>query len=92
MFKNYIDCLINDKIIQKSQRVLKRDYHNMYTEEVNKIALRSNDDKRWQTFDRTETYPYGANPYIVCESETLKVHEAKEKLRICKSKSENWKC
>ena len=87
MFKNYIDCLINDKIIQKSQRVLNRDYHNMHTEEVNKIALRSNDDKRWQTFDRIETYPYGANPYKVCESETLKVHEANAKLRICKSKS-----
>ena len=31
----------------------------MYTEEVNKIALSSNDNKRLQTFDRIETYPYG---------------------------------
>ena len=30
----------------------------MYTEEVNKIALSSNDDKRLQTFDRITTYPY----------------------------------
>ena len=30
----------------------------MYTEEVNKIALNSNDDKRLQTFDRVTTYPY----------------------------------
>ena len=28
-------------------------------EEVNKIALSSNDDKRIQTFDRITTYPYG---------------------------------
>ena len=30
----------------------------MYTEEVNKIALSSNDDKRLQTSDRITTYPY----------------------------------
>ena len=31
----------------------------MYTEEVNKTALGSNDDKRLQSFDRITTYPYG---------------------------------
>ena len=30
----------------------------MYTEEVSKIALSSNDDKRLQTSDRVTTYPY----------------------------------
>ena len=43
----------------------------MYTEEVNKIALSSNDDKRLQTFDRVTAYPYGANAFKVCESEML---------------------
>ena len=33
----------------------------MYTEEVNKIALSSDDDKRLQTFDRITTYPYGTS-------------------------------
>ena len=41
----------------------------MYTEEVNKIALTSNDDKRIQTFDRVTTYPYGTNVFTVCENE-----------------------
>ena len=45
----------------------------MYTEEVNKIALSSNDDKRLQTFDRITTYPYGTNAFKVCESEMLTV-------------------
>ena len=65
----------------------------MYTEEVNKIALSSNDDKRLQTFDRVTT-SYKANAFTVCESEMLKVFEAKEKLvmvsrkiRICKTKA-----
>ena len=41
----------------------------MYTEEVNKIVLSSNDDKRIQTFDRITTYPYGTNTFKVCENE-----------------------
>ena len=43
----------------------------MYTEEVNKIALSTNDDKRIQTFDRVTTYPYGTNIFKVCENEML---------------------
>ena len=43
----------------------------MYTEEVNEIALSSNDDKRIQTFDRVTTYPYGTNVFKVCENEML---------------------
>ena len=43
----------------------------MYTEEINKIALSSNDDKGLQSFDRITSYPYGANAFKVCESELL---------------------
>ena len=58
-------------IILKSKQRLKSDYHNVYTEQINKIALSSNDDKRLQTFDRIKTYPYGTNAFKVCESEML---------------------
>ena len=51
--------MFKDKIILKSQQRFKSDHYKVYTEEVNKIALSSNDDKRLQTHDRTETYPYG---------------------------------
>ena len=43
----------------------------MYTEEVNKIALSSNDDKRPQTFDRITSYPYGTSTGKVCKTELL---------------------
>ena len=43
----------------------------MYTEEVNKIALNSNDDKRIQICDTVITYPYGTNVFKVCENEML---------------------
>ena len=38
MFENYRDSLFNNKIILKSQKRFKSDYHKVYTEEVNKIA------------------------------------------------------
>ena len=72
VFENYKDCLLNDKILLKSQQNFKSDYHEVYAEEINKIALSSNDDKRLQTSDRIKTYPYGANAFKVCESEMLK--------------------
>ena len=71
MFENYTDCLFNDKIILKSQQRYKSDYHNVCTEQINKIALSSNDDKRLQIFDKTATYPYGTNVFKVCKSEML---------------------
>ena len=61
MFVNYKDSLFNDKIILKSQERFRSDYHKVCTEDVNKIALSSNDDKRLQTFDKITTYPYDFN-------------------------------
>ena len=65
--------LFNDKTILKSQLRFKSNHHDVYTEEVNKIALSSNDNKRLQTFDSVTTYPYGTNAFNVCESEMLSV-------------------
>ena len=58
MFENYKDCLLNDKILLKQQQSFKSDYHDVYTEEINKIALSNNDDKRLQTSDRIKKQPY----------------------------------
>ena len=71
MFENYSDSLFNNKTILRSQQKFKSDHHNVYTEEVNKIALSSNDNKTLQTFDRVTTYPYGTNAFKVCESEMM---------------------
>ena len=71
MFENYTDCLFNDKIILKSQQRFNSDYHNVYTKQINKIALSNNYDKRLQTFHKTVTYPYRTNTFKVLESEML---------------------
>ena len=71
IFENYEDSLFNDKVLIRSQQRFRGYNHKVYTEEVNKIALSSNDDKRIQTFDRVTTYPYGTNVFKVCESQML---------------------
>ena len=65
MFENYVDALFNDEVIIRSQQRFRSNHHRVYTEEVNKIALSSNDDKRIQTCDKVTTFPYGANAFKV---------------------------
>ena len=55
----------------KSQQRFKNERYDVYTEEINKIALSSNDDKRIQTFDRITSYPYGTSAGKVCKTELL---------------------
>ena len=45
------DCLFNEKIIFKNQQRFKSYYHDVYAEEINKVVLNSDDDKRIQTFN-----------------------------------------
>ena len=71
MFENYKDCLFNDKMILQSKQRFNSDCHNVCTEQMNKIALNSNNDKILQTFDKILTYPYGTNAFQVCKSEML---------------------
>ena len=44
----------------------------MYTEEISKIALSSDDDKRLKTFNKVTTYPYGKNAFKVCEKKMMR--------------------
>ena len=71
LFNNYLASLFKNKVWYRSQQRFRSDHHKVYTEEVNKITLSSNDDKRIQTFDKVTTYPYGTNVFKVCENEML---------------------
>ena len=65
MLENYKDCFFNNKTVYRSQERCKSYYHDVYTEEVNKITLSSNNDKRLQSFDRITTYPYGTSKVMM---------------------------
>ena len=70
-FNDYKDCLLKSEIVLKSQQRFKSERHNVYTKEINKIALSSNVDKRLQTFDRIISYPFRASARKVCKAELL---------------------
>ena len=70
-FNEYKNCLFKNETILKAQERFEKEAHCLYTEEVNKIALSINDDKRLQTFDRIRPYPYGVNAFKLCKSEML---------------------
>ena len=63
--------MINNETVLKSQQRFKSGRHDVYTEEINKIALSSNDDKRLQTFDKIASYSYGPSAGKVCKTELL---------------------
>ena len=71
LFNNYVDSLFKNKVLYKSQQRLKSEHHKVYKEEVNKIALSSNDDKKIRTFDKVTTYPYSTNVFMLCKNEIL---------------------
>ena len=70
-FNDYKDCLLDNEILLKSQERFKSEKDNVYTEEVNKIALISNDDKGLQTYDRIRSYPYRTRAAKVCKTVLL---------------------
>ena len=58
-FNDYKKYLLNDEVIFKSQQRFISKNHDVYTENVNKITLSSNDDKRIVSPDKITSYPYG---------------------------------
>ena len=53
--RKHEEFIKNNKLILKQQR-FKSEKHNVFTEEINKIALNSNDDKKMQSIDSIERY------------------------------------
>ena len=59
-FKKFVK---NNKSIFKIQQRFKSERHNVFTEEVNKITLKSNDDNKIQSVHLVETYAYGTSRF-----------------------------
>ena len=57
-FNYYKNCLLKDKVLLKSQQRFISKKHDVYTEDINKIALSNDDDKRIVS-DKITSYPYG---------------------------------
>ena len=64
-FNDYRKCLLNNEVILKSQQRFICKKHDVYTENINKIALSNNDDKRIVSSNKISSYPYGYKGEIV---------------------------
>ena len=58
-FNDYKNCLLKDKVLLKLQQRCISKKHDVYTEDINKVALSNNDDKRTVSSDKITSYPYG---------------------------------
>ena len=63
VFKNSLKA---DKLIFKSEK------HNIFTEETNKIALSSNDNKRMKSIFSIDTYARRISNDQACKKEEIK--------------------
>ena len=67
--RRYYQKFINNyKSVSELQKTFRSYEQNMYTEEVNKIALSNDDDKWVQSIYSTETYPIGMSDDVIRES------------------------
>ena len=61
-----------NRLILKTRERFKSERHNVFTEEINKIALSSNDDERTQSIDLIETYAYRTSKDLVYKKEEIR--------------------
>ena len=58
-FDDYKNCLLKDKVLLKSQQGFISKKRDVYTEDINKIVLSNDDDKRIVSSDKIGSYPCG---------------------------------
>ena len=58
-FEDYRECLFSRKEQHRKMDVIRSHCHEIYTEEISKIALSSDDDKRVIMADEIHTVAYG---------------------------------
>ena len=57
--ENHGEFIKNSIPILKTQQRFKSERHSVLSEEIDKVALSSNDDKRMQSIHSIKTYAYG---------------------------------
>ena len=59
VFDDYKDVLFNQTKQMRKMNVIRSHKHEIFTEEINKVALSGNDDKRIIMANRIQTMAYG---------------------------------
>ena len=74
-FDHYKECLLNNETVRCTQYRIKSTLSSLDTVQINKIALKSSDNKRLRSFDGITSFPYGTSGFEVC-AEVLKIKHA----------------
>ena len=56
----------------KTQERIKFERYNIFTQEINKINLSSNSDKKMLSIDSIETYAYGMRKFLAIRKDEIK--------------------
>ena len=62
--EDHKEFIKNNRVMLKSQWRVRIEKHNVFSEDLNKIELSTNDDKRMQSINSIETYAYGTKEEI----------------------------
>ena len=54
-FQDYVDCLNSGKKQMRKMKIIRSENHEIYSKEVNKVALSNEDDKRILCEDKVHT-------------------------------------
>ena len=87
MFENYKDCLFIEKTIFKKQQRFKSYDHDVYTKEINKVALSSDVNKRIQNLIRLQHFYKKRPPLKFVKMKC--VLKAKETFKMLSKECEN---
>ena len=68
-FDHYKKCLFNNEIVKCTQYSIKSTPPSAETVQINKIALKNNDNKRLRSFNGITTFRYGTSAFKVCAAE-----------------------
>ena len=67
-----IEFITSNKLILKAQQWFKIERHDVFIKDINKVVISSDNDKRMQSIDLTETYLYGTSRDLINEKEEIK--------------------
>ena len=70
--ENHEEFIKNYKLMLKPQQRLRHEKHTVFIEEVIKIQLSANNQKRTQLIDPIGTHAYQTRKYLVCKKEETK--------------------
>ena len=54
-FEDYVQCLFSGEKQMRSMKIIRSENHDIYSKEVNKVALSNEDDKRKVLRDKIHT-------------------------------------